>query len=138
MSILIQVKSLLAGKLGRHPRSLLKSLLASSFNDDYGHFASVKLQKPIDRSGNPMPWFTYPAIEYLDSLDLSKANVFEWGSGNSTAYLASRCSSIESVQSDEELYKYQKPMLKPNQLLHWKHKASDQYYRAIAQGSRDI
>src|SRR5688572_27957818 len=30
---------------------------------EYGHYQSKKKQSAIDKFGNPLPWFTYPAIE---------------------------------------------------------------------------
>lgn len=39
---------------------------------DYGHFLSVFRMSSVDNKGEPVPWFTYPAIDYLKSIDLSK------------------------------------------------------------------
>lgn len=33
----------------------------------------------IDRDGNPIPWYTYPAIEYLSQFDVTDKDVFEFG-----------------------------------------------------------
>ena len=38
----------------------------------------------LDRNGNPIPWYTYPAIEYLSQFDYSRKTIFEFGCGNSS------------------------------------------------------
>lgn len=67
----------------------------------YGHVRSVRSRSSVDADGRPMPWYTYPAIEYLRQLDLSGRTVFEYGSGNSTRFWADRAASVVSVEDDE-------------------------------------
>ena len=55
----------------------------------------------IDAEGNPIPWMTYPSIDFLDSFDLSACRVFEFGSGSSTLFWAERCRSVCSVEHSE-------------------------------------
>jgi hypothetical protein len=68
----------------------------------YGHMKSAFLWQSIDRSGSPIPWFSYPAIEYLDGLDISGMSVFEYGSGNSTLYWQRRAKSVYAVEDNPE------------------------------------
>lgn len=42
-----------------------------------------------------IPWLTYPAIHFLDTLDLTRARVLEFGSGSSTLYWKRRVESGE-------------------------------------------
>ena len=134
MTITSRFKSLIVKRLSKYPEDLEVSSLARNFKHDYGYLASVKAQKPIDFHGRPVPWFTYPAIEYLESLNLSDANIFEWGSGNSSAYFSERCLSIESIESDDQWYEYQLRIARPNQVVQLRHEASDDYHRAINEG----
>ena len=53
---------------------------------DYVHLKSVVAQRPVDADGRPLPWYTYPAIEYLEQLDFRDRTVFEFGSGASTLF----------------------------------------------------
>lgn len=138
MSFHSLLKSLVARKLGKYPEEIGVASLARNFKHDYGYLASVKAQKPIDAHGKPIPWFTYPATEYLESLDLSMVNIFEWGSGNSSAYFADRCLSIESVESDREWYEYQLKIAKQNQVVSLKHEGSEDYPNAINNGQHDV
>lgn len=75
------------------------------FELEYGHYNSLKEQRAIDKDGNPIPWFTYPAIDYLDQLDLSDKVMLEWGAGNSSLFFSSRVKEIFSVEHNEEWLK---------------------------------
>jgi hypothetical protein len=85
------------------------------FDDRYGYCQTLTKRKPIDVDLNPLPWFTYPAIEYLTQLDLKNKNIFEWGSGHSSLFFAERCKTIISVESNPEWFAYMQSNLKPNQ-----------------------
>lgn len=71
---------------------------------EYGQARTAHEWRCIDKVGNPIPWYTYPAIEYIKQLDLHDKRVFEYGSGYSTLFWASRCKHIVSVESDWEWY----------------------------------
>ena len=68
---------------------------------DYNHFQSAYQRKCIDRTGMPIPWYTYPAIEYLKQLDFSQKTVFEYGGGSSTLFWASRSRKVVCVEEDK-------------------------------------
>lgn len=40
----------------------------------------------VDRDGNPLPWYTYPAIEYLSQFDYGEKTIFEFGCGYSSLF----------------------------------------------------
>lgn len=67
----------------------------------YGHLKSVRAGRAVDGVGQPIPWYTYPAIDFLRQLDLSEKTVFEYGSGNSTLFWAARAARVVSVEDDE-------------------------------------
>jgi hypothetical protein len=71
---------------------------------EYGHFASHDTQTCIDKNGNPIPWYTYPAIEYLSQLDFSNKEVFEYGVGNSSLFWANRAKQVTSVEHNREWF----------------------------------
>lgn len=70
----------------------------------HGHSRSVIEKKPVDAEGRPLPWFTYPAIEYLSQLDLSNYTILEWGLGNSSLFFSGRCKEIFSIEHNEEWF----------------------------------
>jgi hypothetical protein len=45
----------------------------------YGHLQSVRVRESIDGSGEAVPWYTYPAIEFLKQFDFTEKSVFEYG-----------------------------------------------------------
>ena len=56
--------------------------------------------RPIDADGKPIPWYTYPAIEFIRGLRLNECRVFEYGSVNSSIFWAQRVSHISAVEND--------------------------------------
>jgi hypothetical protein len=68
---------------------------------DYGHLNSVSKKRSIDGAGEPIPWYTYPAIEYLKQLDFSDKSIFEYGSGNSTVFWSRIAKRVITVEDDE-------------------------------------
>jgi len=72
-------------------------------SSEFDQFNTIK-SKESNLKGKPIPWFTYPAIEYLNQLDFSKKVIFEFGSGNSTIYWAERSKEVYSVEDNHEWY----------------------------------
>src|SRR5690242_3768753 len=77
----------------------------------YGWLRSWWLGRPVDASGSPLPWITYPAIDFLSQFDFSQASVFEWGSGFSTLWWSKRCRHIVTVESNEAWIPHIKSLL---------------------------
>lgn len=73
--------------------------------DNYGFARSVKEGACVNLEGEPIPWYTYPSIEYLSQFDYSDKNVFEFGCGNSTLWWANRAKNVAAVENNEEWYK---------------------------------
>lgn len=69
---------------------------------DYGHFLTTLKWSCIDKNGSPIPWYTYPTIEYLKQFDFSSKSVFEYGSGNSSLFWAARANQVVSVEGDKK------------------------------------
>jgi hypothetical protein len=71
----------------------------------YGFLRSLRERRCLRADGTPIPWFTYPAIEFLEGLDLSAARVFEYGAGNSTRFWAAHAKAVDAVEADAEWYR---------------------------------
>jgi len=69
-----------------------------------GNFRSVREKMAVDKHGQPLPWYTYPAIEFLRQIDFTNKEVFEFGSGNSTLFWSQRAKSVTSVEHDPEWF----------------------------------
>lgn len=59
-------------------------------------------QKPIDGSGAPTPWFTYPAITFLKDIITRDQRVFEYGSGYGTLFFNACVNTCVSVEHDSQ------------------------------------
>lgn len=67
---------------------------------EYGHFNTLTQNSCVDAEGEPIPWYTYPAIEFLRQLDFAGKTVFEYGCGNSTLFWGKLARKVVSVESD--------------------------------------
>lgn len=88
----------------------------------------------VDKDGNPLPWYTYPAIEYLSQFDYSNKKVFEFGCGNSSQFWAKRAGSVLSIEDNITWFeKWQKEFDWPNlSSLEVRHRDEGEgYYNAI-------
>jgi Methyltransferase domain len=81
---------------------------------DYAHVRSAAIHQAVDADGRAVPWYTYPAIEYLRQLDFSDKTVFEYGSGNSTLFWGASATRVVSAEEDERWYAALKAKLPAN------------------------
>lgn len=84
---------------------------------EYGHLLSVQENKPLSQAGDPIPWYTYPAFEYLNQLDYQDKDIFEYGAGNSSLFWAKKARSVISIESDKEWYVSLRSKMDSNQIL---------------------
>lgn len=113
--------------------------LLETFEGQYGHLLSRRMRLPVTREGEPLPWYTYPAIEYLQQLDFSSRDVFEFGSGNSSQFWAQKARSVTSVEHDRPWHAMVEQRKRPNQVVLLEEERRD-YPLAIARcnGSFDV
>lgn len=91
--------------------------LGNLLDGKYGYSRSVLAGRAINAQGEPTPWYTYPALEYLDQFDFSTKTVFEWGSGNSSLYWARVAKSLTSVEDNTEWHGIVTRATRNNQVL---------------------
>lgn len=70
----------------------------------YGQYSTIKEWSCLDAKGKPIPWYTYPALEYLNHMNFTNLKVFEFGSGNSSLWWLSKAKSVISVEDNPEWY----------------------------------
>lgn len=88
--------------LPRRPAALKRCLSLLAALNDLGWRRSAETQAPVDAAGEPLPWYTYPALLWLGPRLKGTDSVFEYGAGNSTAWLAARVASVTSVEHDAD------------------------------------
>lgn len=84
-----------------------------------GWFRSYEQKDSIDLNGNPIPWITYPAIDFLKNRIYPGMSVFEYGCGGSTLWWASCVKEVISVEHDQNWYQKISPTIPQNvNLIH--------------------
>lgn len=94
-------------QLFKEPK-VLNSILSSRHSGyfiDEGWFNAFKLKKPVDAKSNPIPWLTYPFIEFIKNRLNKDLSLLEFGCGNSTLYFANKTGFVTSIEHNEYWYK---------------------------------
>ena len=66
----------------------------------HGHARTREVKLPVAADGSPLPWYTYPAIEFFNQMRADGLRIFEYGSGNSSLYWANKGARVWSVEHD--------------------------------------
>ena len=91
-------------------KSINPSLRAQIINFKYlsidrAQYKSIKLGRPVDNKMNPIPWWTYPAIDYLNQFNFNDEIIFEYGPGNGTLWFIEKgCKKIISIENDKKWF----------------------------------
>jgi len=94
------IKKMLSKLLPLGVRGILSNCRLLSL--EFGQYRTIQRHECVDKDGQAIPWFTYPAIEYIKQLSFKDKTVFEYGSGYSTVFWAGRCRKLVSVEDDPE------------------------------------
>ncbi len=128
-----KIKTLL--ELSKEP-ALLRALLSlkhSQYLVDVGWINSFKSKSPVDKDNNPIPWLTYPFIDFLDPRLKNEMVIFEFGSGNSTLFYAGKVNTVVTVEHSLAWYEKLKIKVPGNvQLLYKKLVENGEYSRFAA------
>jgi len=93
-------KILIILRLIFRPRNLrtLISLRHRGYLVDVGWFNSANKKMPVNKNEQPIPWYSYPFLNFIDSRLSKQMTIFEYGSGNSTIWLAARVGNVKAVE----------------------------------------
>jgi hypothetical protein len=69
-----------------------------------GQLATMRSQRPVNADGAPIPWITYPALEFLRQFSFVGRRCFEFGAGNSTLFWSQRATEVYAVETDAAWY----------------------------------
>ncbi|RUL89752.1 O-methyltransferase [Tautonia sociabilis] len=82
-------------------RSSMTALLAPiRFSLESGHWRSSFANAALSRRGTPIPWYTYPCVDFLKTRDFRNRTVLEFGAGHSTLWWAERCERVVSFEDN--------------------------------------
>ena len=74
---------------------LPKSAFLDAVFENLGYFESVRADRPISCTGEPIPWLTYGAIAFLDGIDMSNFKILEFGGGGSSFFWEAKGAMVE-------------------------------------------
>lgn len=100
-----------------------------------GHWKSSIAMSARAADGTPLPWYTYPAIDFLAQRDFGSRHVLEFGGGQSTLWWSARARSVLTVERDAAWFGRLRSQVGPNVSLH--HIPVDRVTRTI-QPVRDL
>ena len=116
-------------------RKLLRN--HSSYLLQQGWLKSLIQQRPVDLHGQPLPWMNYGIIEFLKERLHDDLRIFEFGSGYSTLFYASRVKDICSVEHNADWYQSMSKNLPENAtILYQPDNASPDYSSTIKRTSK--
>lgn len=95
------VKNLSRNFLDSHP--LIRWYFAeNSYLRTKGWMRSEQVGAPVDRQGDPIPWYTYPAIDFIKPRLEQDFRVFEFGSGHSSLWYSNLVDEVVAVEDSAE------------------------------------
>lgn len=114
------MKRSIAKRLWEKVLSINKSAYAEFCMKDRGYlyncgwYRSYKEGKCVDLEGNPIPWITYPAMSFINGKVKKEMEVFEYGSGYSTLWWASKTKKVYSVEHEKKWFEIVKSFMPEN------------------------
>lgn len=83
-----------------------------------GHWKSSLAMSARAADGTPLPWYTYPAIDFLAQRDFSTCHVLEFGGGQSTLWWQARARSVLTIEENADWFARIRSQVGPNVSLH--------------------
>jgi hypothetical protein len=100
------------------------------FSHVTGHWKSSIRMAAHAADGSPLPWYTYPAIDFLAQRDFSERNILEFGGGQSTLWWSERAHSVLTIEDDAAWFARLRRRVGRNVRLH--HIPVDHLTRSVA------
>lgn len=74
----------------------------NSYLHTKGWMKSEEIGVPVDQEGRPLPWYTYPAIDFIEPRIQDDFRVFEFGCGNSSLWYSKRVDEVVAVEDSKK------------------------------------
>jgi hypothetical protein len=133
MAITFKEKIKTAALLLKEP-DILNALISfrhSGYLKDTGWINSYRKKQPVDAENNPLPWMTHSFIHFIENRLTKEFSIFEYGSGNSTLYFASRVKFVTSLEHNEEWFQKMKKKIPSNVALTFNEFPSEEYSSSV-------
>jgi hypothetical protein len=69
-----------------------------------GYFRSAFKMAAVSKTGQPLPWYTYPSIDFLKYRTYEDKIVLECGGGQSTLWWARRAKHVVTLEGNKDWY----------------------------------
>jgi hypothetical protein len=132
MEITLKDKIKIIFRLIQSPKTL-KALLSQRYSGyliDQGWFNSFISNTPVDSNNEPIPWLTYPFIDFIAPRLSNQLTVFEFGAGNSTLFFAKKVKEVFSVEHNKDWYNRISKQIQDNVNLVYK-EIDEEYPKSI-------
>jgi hypothetical protein len=102
-----------------------------------GYGRTLREKVPVAANGAPIPWYTYPAVEFFGQLDARGLRIFEFGCGHSSLFWAHKGADVFAVEHDRAWFEKMSAMsARLKQLV--LRESIEEYVRAIADAGGDF
>jgi hypothetical protein len=126
-----RLSGLLPAALWRPVRSIATGVVTPIlFSLTSGHWQSSIAMCACTAAGAPIPWYTYPAIDFLSQRKFERRTVLEFGGGQSTLWWSMRARSVLTVEEDAGWHERLRSRVGDNVGLH--HIPVDHATRSVA------
>jgi hypothetical protein len=99
--------------------------------EKHGYGRTLGEKVPVAADGSPIPWYTYPAVEFFGQLDARGLRIFEFGSGHSSLFWAHKGAEVFAVEHDRAWFEKMSTMSACLRQLELRESTAE-YVRAIA------
>jgi hypothetical protein len=113
------IKRMLPSAIWRPARALATGIITPiRFSRSTGHWKSSLGMAACSASGDPIPWYTYPAIDFLSQRNFEGRKVLEFGGGQSTLWWSTRAQSVLTVEEGADWCERLRRQIGGNVTLH--------------------
>jgi len=58
----------------------------------------------VSKENQPIPWYTYPCIDFIKHIDFSEKNILEFGGGQSTLWWSKKSKKVVTLEGDKNWF----------------------------------
>lgn len=79
-----------------------------------GYAKSALKQRAVSKNGEPLPWYSYPSIDFLKHRNYQNKIILEFGGGQSTLWWAKIAKHVVTLEGDKQWYEKIKEKIQKN------------------------
>jgi hypothetical protein len=114
------IKRLLPQAIWRPARALATGIITPiRFSRNTGHWKSSIRMSACTADGKCIPWYTYPAIDFLTQRAFEGRNILEFGGGQSTLWWSKRAQGVLTIEENSDWYERLRCQIGSNVTLHY-------------------